>query len=146
MAKVRFVFLALLISTISATQFPQQSKATDWAYRFVVWNDTIYIMSEEYVTEVGEEIGQVTSYSDLKPKGGNFSNAYPKGTKYYAIKGVDRGKAIDVQQKDHTYKKAYSEGIYEYKEGKRNIFLPMGIALLLVMIIGTILFGNKVRK
>ncbi len=145
MAKIRFVSFVLLI-IMAAAQIPQQSKATDWAYRFVVWNDTIYIVSEEYVTDVEGEIGHVTHYSDLKQKGGNFSNAYPKGTKYYAIKGEERKKAIAVQQEDHTYIKAYSNGAYEYKSRDSHVLLPIGFALLFVMISGTIFFGTRVKS
>lgn len=146
MAKIRFVSIVLLIAIMTAALFPQQSKATDWAYRFVVWNDTIYVVSEEYVTDVEEEIGQVTHYSDQNQTGGNFSNAYPKGTKYYAIQEVERKEAIAVQQEDHTYIKAYSNGAYEYKPRDSHFLLPMGFALLFIMIIGIIFFGTRVKS
>jgi len=68
--------------------------ATSWAFQFVVWQGYIYVVSDEYVTEIDSEIGQVTKYSDIESYSGNFSNTFKKGTKYYSIKGISTDEAI----------------------------------------------------
>lgn len=69
--------------------FPCKANATSWAYPFVVWDNYIYVMSDENVKNIDKEIGEVTKYSDMEQYGGNFSNVYPKGTKYYSIVGIN---------------------------------------------------------
>ncbi|WP_175989224.1 hypothetical protein [Bacillus sp. Marseille-Q1617] len=65
---------------------------------------------------VDSEIGEVTSYSDMKTLSGNFSNEYIEGTKYYSIKCVSTNEAIAVKI-GSQYKKAVRIG--EYKAGIR---------------------------
>ncbi|MCM3673266.1 hypothetical protein M3699_05075 [Peribacillus simplex] len=74
--------------------FPSKPLATSWAFQFVVWQGYIYVVSNEYVTEIDSEIGQVTKYSDMESYSGNFSNTFKKGTKYYSIKGISTDEAI----------------------------------------------------
>lgn len=76
------------------------------------------MISDEYVTEVDSEIGQVTKYSDMEQYSGNFSNAYKKGTKYYSIEGISTDEAIAIKESDGQYIKAYREGEY----GLRSVF------------------------
>lgn len=88
------------------------SSSADWAYSFVVWDDYIYRLDDEYVDEVGEVIGEVTAYSDHEGTyRGNFSNEYEKGTKYFSIKGVDVEEAIAVED-EGKYRKGVREGKY----------------------------------
>lgn len=134
MKGLQLIFLVLLIGL-----FPQQSLATDWTYRFVVWEETMYVVSEEYVTDVEAEIGQVTKYSDMKQYGGNFSNAYEKGTKYYSIKGVDPSKAIAVQVEKDVYLKAESNGAYDYKG--RETFHYSFVILAFLGVAGIVIFS-----
>ncbi len=88
--------------------------ATSWVYLFVVWDGYIYVVGDEQVTSLDEKIGAVTAYSDMEQYAGNFSNIYPEGTSYYAIKGIDTAHAIAVHTPNDTYIKAVREG--EYKE------------------------------
>lgn len=88
------------------------SSSADWNSNFVVWDGYVYEMSNEYVTEIEEEIGKVTKYSDKEGTySGNFSNMYRKGTKYYAIVGVNTDEAIAVEE-NGEYRKAKREGKY----------------------------------
>lgn len=82
--------------------------ATSWAYSFVVYNNSIYVITEEPVEEVGNRLGEVTAYSDMENLSGNFSNVYEVGTPYYEIKGVDPAEAIAVE-KDNGYIRATFE-------------------------------------
>ncbi|HZH59346.1 MAG TPA: hypothetical protein VEY70_07200 [Metabacillus sp.] len=113
-------FIIVLV-TISFISIQSVSYATSWAYQFVVWEENIYVVSEgEYVTEVEQEIGEVTNYSDMEQFGGNFSNAYPKGTKYYSIKGIKPEDSIAIEVKDGNFIKATREGPYTYRTPPRK--------------------------
>ncbi|WP_413367639.1 hypothetical protein [Lysinibacillus sp. 3P01SB] len=146
MRNIQFGLLVFIMIIFAAIQFPQKSLATDWAYQFVVWEGTIYIVSDEHVTDVEEVIGQVTKYSDMKQYGGNFSNTYLKGTKYYSIKGVDPNKAIAVQLDKYVYVKAENDGAYEYN-GKGIVnYLLVGLVVVAVTAVGAMVFVNSRGK
>lgn len=86
--------------------------SADWARSFVVWEGYIYRISDEYIDDIREEIGEVTKYSDMEGTySGNFSNAYRKGTKFYAIKGTSTEEAIALAE-DSKYRKAIRNGKY----------------------------------
>ncbi|MFD1356890.1 hypothetical protein ACFQ4X_03175 [Fictibacillus halophilus] len=104
----------LFIGMFCALVVPFKSFATSWAYPFVVWDGYIYIVNDEYVTEVDKEIGRVTRYSDMYQQSGNFSNVYEKGTKYYSIKNVSTDEAIAVEDGSGKYKKAVREKEYTF--------------------------------
>lgn len=87
------------------------SSSPDWVNSFVVWNNYMYVVSEEY-TENVELLGEVTKYSDREAiYDGNFSNHYREGTKYYEIKGVNTSEAIAIQEGD-SYRIANRKGKY----------------------------------
>ena len=89
---------------------------SSWAYSFVVWNGYTYQIGDEYVVDIGEEIGEVTKFSGREGTySGNFSNKYQKGTKYYAIKGISTDEAIAIEEGNGKYKKATSSGKYGVK-------------------------------
>lgn len=88
---------------------------SSWASSFVVWDGYIYQLSDEYVDEIGEEIGKVTKYSDTEGTySGNFSNLYKKGTKYYAMPGISTEEAIAIEG-EGKYRKAIRDGKYGEK-------------------------------
>lgn len=91
------------------------SSSADWNSNFVVWKGNLYEVSEEYLTEVDDEIGRVTKHSDKEGTySGTFSNKYKKGTKLYSIKGVLTDEAMAVEE-DGKYRKLVNGGEY----GKR---------------------------
>lgn len=128
-----FVILFILLTSFL---FPSKPLATSWAYPFVVWDGYIYVVNDEYVTEIDSEIGHVTKYSDMEQYSGNFSNTYKKGTKYYSIEGVSTNEAIAIQDKDGKYKIAVREGEYTY-EGERFGLLGLSVGLLALLLIIT---------
>lgn len=113
---VAAVIIAMTILSACSAANPNSSSA-DWASSFVVWDDYIYQLGEEYVRDVEEEIGEVTVYSDMEGTyKGNFSNEYEKGTKYYSIQGISPEEAIAVQEEDGKFRKAIRDGKYERNE------------------------------
>ena len=75
----------------------------------------MYEIDDEYVSEVIEELGQVTKYSDREGTyAGNFSNKYSKGTKFYSIEGIHPDEAIAIEE-DGKYRKAIQKGKYGEK-------------------------------
>lgn len=114
--KKQYLLLITVLFVLLTSFLPAKAMATKWLYPFVVWDGYVYEVSEESVTAIGDEIGQVTKYSDMEPQSGNFSNAYPKGTKYFTIKGVSTEEALAVQESDGQYVKADRREEYEFKQ------------------------------
>lgn len=107
------IFCALAILTGCSTS---NSSSADWVSTFVVWDGYIYHIGDDYVTEVDEEIGHVTKYSDQEGTySGNFSNEYEKGTKFYSISGVSTDEAIAIEEEDGKFRKAIRDGKYGEK-------------------------------
>jgi hypothetical protein len=106
--------LLILVAFLCSFIIPTTAMATKWVYRFVVWDGYVYVVKEEYVTEIDREIGQVTKYSDMEQYPGNFSNFYKKGTKYYSIKGISTDESIAVEEERGRYKEAIREKEYTY--------------------------------
>lgn len=71
------------------------------------------MVTDEYVTVIENELGEVTKYSDIEGiYSSNFSNAYKKGTKFYSIKGISSEEAIAIQEPDGKYRKLVNNGKY----------------------------------
>lgn len=139
--------IIIVLVTFSLICIQNVSYATSWAYLFVVWEGNIYVVSEgEYVTEVEQVIGEVTNYSDMEQLGGNFSNAYPKGTKYYSIKGINSEDSIAIEVEGGNYLKAFREGPYTYSktEGAYSYFkgTNYGYGAIFYIFIGLILITS----
>lgn len=120
-----------------------------WSYEFVVFNKSIYTITDKKINSdlIGAVLGQVTSYSNQEGTySGNFSNTFPKGTKYYNIKGSDSNKVIAIKVKDGTFIEANYEG--EYAGSRYNIqhlLLCFSGLIILLMIVG-ILVKKKLLK
>jgi len=97
-----FTSLLLLVACSNSTPDSMQS----WAYYLVTWNDAVYQMTDEVVTEVESEIGKIkkhsTNESDDLPN--LFSNYYKKGTKLFKIKDVETSDSIAVLDNGIYYK------------------------------------------
>ena len=107
------------------------------------------MISDEYVTNIDKEIGEVRKYSDMESYGGNFSNVYPKGTKYYSILGVNTEVAIAVKDENGLYKKATREEEFTYRENpiQNNGFqyVYLGIGSVVILVLGFIIY-SRTRK
>ncbi|WP_409303926.1 hypothetical protein [Peribacillus sp. SCS-155] len=111
------LMLILLSLFLTGCSIGKSGKSSaDWAFSFVVWDGYIYKISDGYVVEISNEIGQVTKYSDMEGTySENFSNKYVEGTKYYSIKGINPEAAIAVEEQDGKYRKALRQGKYGEK-------------------------------
>ena len=147
--KPKLSFL-LLVVLFCALILPPKSFGTNWAYQFVVWDGYIYIVEEEYVTEIDKEIGKVIRYSDMYPQSGNFSNVYERGTKYYAIKDISTDEAIAVEDGSGKYKKAVREKEYTYgnedSPGDKSSDMTATLLILSAIIIFVIVIVLKKIK
>jgi len=74
----------------------------------VKWNDRVYHETNEEVTEIGEEIGEIKTQStdEILETPNNHATSYPPGTKLFAILGVDTSEAIAIQASETIYYKA----------------------------------------
>ncbi|MGO4181278.1 hypothetical protein AB4Z17_08865 [Paenibacillus sp. TAF43_2] len=132
----KFMFLISIFFAVSSFITLGTAHA-DWAYRFVVNDGKSYIVSDTQVesAQIGAKIGKVTSYSDEEGTySGNFSNIYPKGTEYYAIKDISINEAIAIKQDDGSFIKAAYGSEYEGKaiNLKSVLFYIGGLFLLII--------------
>jgi hypothetical protein len=140
----------LILVTLLALTLPSQSLATSWAYNFVVWEGYIYEITDEYVTDVDLEVGEVTAYSDMESLPGNFSNTYKVGTKYYTIKSISSDEAIAIEEADGKYIKAVKIGEYSITSGFQGMFGgEQGIVPLIIVggfIVLIIFYERKLKR
>ncbi|MEB2278663.1 hypothetical protein LAV73_01405 [Lysinibacillus xylanilyticus] len=98
-----FLFIFLLIGCNSSSS---------WAFQFVKYNNTHYIMTEEVLenNQLGEKLGEV-KYDLNKEQDSKelSSNIYPVGTKIYAINNIDTSKAIAVVNEEGEIIKLVAE-------------------------------------
>ena len=139
--------LPLLLLCCFCFIFPIKTYATTWLYSFVVWDGNTYIVQEEEVTDVEKEIGHVTRHSSYDSYGGNFSNSYKEGTKYFSIKGVSTEEAIAVETKKGIYLKAVFKGEYKVKDPSYYVynFLLVG-GVIFLFALGYIFYHLTVSK
>jgi hypothetical protein len=129
--------------------FPLIAMATSWAYSFVVWNDYVYVISDETVTDVEKEIGVVTAYSDMEELPGSFSNEFSVGTKYFSITNISTAEAIAVEVQSGIYQKALRENKYMEREPvDENKTLSVFILLLLIILLpaGLYIFIKSIKN
>ncbi|WP_417897837.1 hypothetical protein ABN702_16340 [Bacillus haimaensis] len=148
MKKSRYIYaLLIFIIMLTALSYPGKTSATSWAYPFVVYEGYVYVVSEESVgeEEVEKEIGSVTQYSDMASLPGNFSNAYPVGTKYYSIKGVSTEDMIAVEESEGSFLKAERDGKYapmiEAESSEEEGMKRVDVSLILIFSLGVLVFA-----
>lgn len=141
----RLISFVVIVSMLAITIFPCKANATSWAYPFVVWDDYIYVISDENVENIDKEIGEVTKYSDMEQYEGNFSNVYPQGTKYYSIVGINTDHAMAVQVGDDQYIKAFREGPYTYKKSYTQ-YIFKGLGILAFLFVALIIYAQTRKK
>jgi hypothetical protein len=150
--RIRRIFFSLSILFLLTEAYPGIAGATKWVSSFVVWEGYQYTVQEEYIEEskIESEIGQVTAYSDMEPLGGNFSNEFREGSKYFSIKGVSTEESIAVEAGRGTYLRADRDGEYTFSESEGSISQPLLISGLVVIFVllmaGTITAETKLKK
>ena len=140
MKRVICFFLVLLFFAQSSVQ------ALDWAYAFVVWKGNVYEVTDEQVmdTEIGKHIGEVkTKPNDMTGKYyGDASNAYPKGTPYFELKGVSTKEAIAVGVEEDQWVKA----VYRHEAKNYGLGWVMKVSPILFLATVFIVIIWRMRK
>ncbi|MGD6991363.1 hypothetical protein [Sutcliffiella horikoshii] len=138
---------SLLLFLICFTLASSTSHALSWAYKFVVWEGGVYEVTEEFMaaSDIGEKIGEVKRMADDKTGSyfGDASNYYEKGTRYYAIKGIDSGTAIAVEEQQDMWVKAVY--LHEAPFHWTDIlpYILMGIAVFVLFIVLSLRYASK---
>lgn len=133
MKNIKIILLVAILLLI-----PFYTAYAKWANSFVVYDKNVYIMTDKKVDSelIGSKLGQVTKYSDREGTySGNFSNTYPKGTKYYKINDVDINESIAVKEKDGTFTEAKYDGEYAGDRYDIQTFLLYLIGLIILVIL-----------
>ena len=150
--RIRRMFFSFSLLFLLIAACPAIAGATKWVSSFVVWEGYQYTVQDEYIeeSEIESEIGQVTSYSDMYPMGGNFSNEFKKGSKYFSIKGVSTEESIAVEAGGGIYVRADRDGEYTFSESEGNKFQPLLIPVLVIIFVllmaGTVMAETKLKK
>ncbi|TVX88167.1 hypothetical protein [Paenibacillus agilis] len=89
------VMLLVFLTACTNTKAPELQS---WAYYVVTWNNGVYKITDEKVTEIEEEIGTINIYSTNESGeiSNLFSNKYKEGTKLYKIADLDTNEHIAV--------------------------------------------------
>ncbi|MFJ6210985.1 hypothetical protein [Lysinibacillus sp. NPDC092081] len=137
----------LLIFIISSSV-----QALSWAYPFVVWKGKVYeIKQDEFIedSEIVKMIGEVkTKPNDMTGNYyGDASNYYPKGTKYYAIKGTSTSIAIAVKENNQWVKAVFvHKAPFHIMNVISNIYFISVVVIIALLVIGVLLFRTKKSK
>lgn len=121
----------------------------DWASSFVVHDGGKYTITEATVAEdlIGQQVGEVTKYSDVEGTyRGNYSNAFPKGTPYYAIQGTSEEDGIAVRTPDGEYVFAGYDGEYAEAEIWTSVYFWIGVGAVLIGLIVALVRLTSPRK
>lgn len=76
------------------------NSSASWAYEFIKFNDTKYIVTEEKVESniLGQKLGEVKHFLDEDGDSSELSsNVYREGTDFFEIKGISSSEAIAVK-------------------------------------------------
>src|SRR5690606_16016131 len=147
MMKKTALLLVLLFFISSSTVV-----ALSWAYQFVVWNGNVYKVLDESVLEdeIGKKIGKVkTKPNDISGRYyGDASNAYPRGTKYFEIKGISNEEAIAVEVDDNQWKKAafVHEAPFHWMNIVTKYMIPVIGVVIVAILVAIIVLLYRGRK
>ena len=126
----RSLLIVLVFSLICPVAY------ADWAHRFVVFSGKIYVVTDEIIDQdkIDKKIGKVTRYSTREGTyRGNFSNVYPKGTQYYAIKGIETSQEIAVKTSEGYISASY-HGVYKEKSSLGWYIIWIFLACIAILI------------
>ncbi|MEF7564285.1 hypothetical protein V4V35_14820 [Bacillus infantis] len=149
--RIRRMFFSFSLLFLLIAACPAITGATKWVSSFVVWEGYQYTVQDDHIeeSEIESELGQVTSYSDMYPMGGNFSNEFEEGSKYFSIKGVSTEESIAVEAGSGIYVRADRERKYTFVN-EESTFLPLLIPVLVIIFVllmaGTVMAETKLKK
>ncbi|MFD0715711.1 hypothetical protein [Paenibacillus sp. GCM10027626] len=108
--------IALILTTmlfLVACSNSNQEILQSWAFDVVTWNNGVYKVTNEVVTEVEGEIGTIKIHSTNESSDlpNLFSNKYKKGTKLFKIKNIETIDYIAILDDDTYYKAERMEGM-----------------------------------
>jgi hypothetical protein len=135
MRKITFLSLVLILMISSSVH------ALSWAISFVVLKGNVYEVKQEEMieeSEIGKVIGEVkTTPDDMTGEYyGDASNFYPKGTKYYAIKGIPTSKAIAIKNDNQYLKAVYvHKAPFHIMNVLTNIYFLTAVGIVALLII-----------
>ncbi|WP_059173118.1 hypothetical protein [Bacillus sp. FJAT-27445] len=146
MKRITFLSLLLIFMVSSSVQ------ALSWAYSFVVWKGKVYEVKQEEIIEASE-IGKIIGEVKTKPNDmtgdyyGDASNSYPKGTKYYEIKGTSTSTAIAVKEDNQWVKAVYvNRAPFHIMNVFSNFYVISAIVIIVLFIVGVIFRNNTPKK
>ncbi|QPQ30372.1 hypothetical protein [Lysinibacillus sp. JNUCC 51] len=146
MKRIPLLSLFLIFMISSSVQ------ALSWAYPFVVWKGKVYeVKQNEFIedSEIVKSIGEVkTKPNDMTGEYyGDASNYFPKGTKYYAIKGTSTSIAIAVKENNQWVKAVFvHKAPFHIMNVISNIYFISVIVIIVLFTMGVILFRSKKSK
>ena len=76
------------------------SSSASWAFQFIKYNDTHYIVTEEKIESnlLGEKLGEVKHFLEEERDSRDLSsNIYREGTEFFEINGTSSSEAIAVK-------------------------------------------------
>ncbi|MBU8878819.1 hypothetical protein BGM26_07425 [Bacillus sp. FJAT-29790] len=137
----------LLIFTISSTV-----QALSWAYPFVVWKGKLYEVKQEIIikdSEIGKIVGEVkTKPNDMTGNYyGDASNYYPKGTKYYEIKGTSTSTSIAIKEDKQWVNADYvHKAPFHIMNVISNFYFISAVIIIALIIVGVLFRTNKTKN
>ena len=139
----------MVLSLLFVFMISTSVQALSWAYSFVVWKSKVYEVKQEEIvapSDIGKVIGKVKT----KPDGmtgsyyGNASNHYPRGTKYYEIKGTSTSTEIAVKEDKQWVKAVYiHKAPFHILNIFSNKFFLFGIVMIGLIVSGVVFRMNK---
>lgn len=112
MKKALALILIPILFLVSCSN-SNQDKLQSWAFDVVTWNNEIYKVTNEVVTEVENEIGSIKKHStnETSELPNLFSNKYKEGTKLFKIANVETSDYIAILENGTYYKAEKMEGM-----------------------------------
>lgn len=142
----------MLLSLLLIFMISSSVQALSWAYPFVVWKGKVYEVKQEEIIEESE-IGKIIGEVKTKPNDmtgdyyGDASNYYPKGTKYYEIRGTSTSTAIAVKEDNQWVKAVYvHKAPFHLMNIVSDLYFISAVVIIALIIIGVIFRNNKSKN
>ena len=111
--KRTIVFMLATMLFLAACSNSSHGELQSWAFDVVTWDNGVYKVTDEVVSEVGDEVGIIKKHSTNESSDlpNLFSNKYKKGTKLFKIKNIETIDYIAVLDNGTYYKAKRMEGM-----------------------------------